>query len=91
MLAKEVSKWAATAGVIATAVQTDQVQTVINQLQAHEWIAAVVGLVAVVKYISGQIGLGRGDDPTSPSLKGVLSENEKPASNPVENGRETDF
>ena len=84
MLAKEVSKWAAIAGVLATAVQTDQVQGLISALDAHEWIAAVVAGVAVVKYISGQIGLGRGDDPESPSLKGVLTE--KPV-----NGQKVDF
>ena len=72
MLAKEVSKYAAIAGVIATAIQTKQVQDLVSQLEAHEWIGAVVAGVAVVKYLSGQIGLGRGDDPTSPSLKGVI-------------------
>ena len=88
MLAKEVTKWAAVAGVIATAVQTDQVQELIANIEGHNWVMAVVAAVAVVKLISGEIGKGRGDDPNSPSLKGVYT---KDSNVEQANGEKVDF
>ena len=72
VMTNEITKYAAVAGAIAAAVQTDQVQALISQLEAHEWIGAVVSAVAVVKFIAAQIGKGQGDDPKSTSLKGVF-------------------
>ena len=78
MLAKEVTKWATVAAGIATAFSVPQVETLVSQM-VQDWddrnfIALVVAGVAAFKFISGQIGLGRGDDPSSPSLKGVMKD-----------------
>ena len=88
MLAKEATKWAGIIAVVAGAVQTDQVQDLMSKLEGHEWLMAAVSAVAVVKLISGEIGKGRGDDPASPSLKGVYTKdsNVEPA-----NGEKVDF
>ena len=77
MLGKQVGKHTGVTTVVAAifylANQSDQLKGIMDNFQLHEFALAIGGIAALITATLGNIGLGRGDDPSSPKLAGVFT------------------